>query len=53
MSGLLLIPAIVVGVVLLLVFISGFLRYIPNNSGWDCREARERSWVGKIGIYRA
>jgi uncharacterized membrane protein YqiK len=31
MSGLLLIPAIVVGVLLLLVFLSGFLRYIPNN----------------------
>ncbi len=31
MSGLLLIPAIVIGVVLLVVFMSGFLRYIPNN----------------------
>src|SRR5919206_4545086 len=31
MSGLLLIPAIVIGVILLVVFISGFLRYIPNN----------------------
>lgn len=31
MSGLLLIPAIVVGVILLLIFMSGFLRYIPNN----------------------
>jgi len=31
MSGLLLIPAIVIGVILLVVFMSGFLRYIPNN----------------------
>src|SRR5215216_7824742 len=31
MSGLLLIPAIIIGVVLLVVFMSGFLRYIPNN----------------------
>ena len=31
MSGLLLIPAIVIGVALLLIFMSGFLRYIPNN----------------------
>jgi uncharacterized membrane protein YqiK len=31
MSGLLLIPAIVIGVILLLIFMSGFLRYIPNN----------------------
>src|SRR5215218_5614337 len=31
MSGLLLISAIVVAILLLLVFISGFLRYIPNN----------------------
>src|SRR5262245_18351970 len=31
MSGLLLIPAIVIGVVLLLIFMSGFIRYIPNN----------------------
>lgn len=31
MSGLLLIPAVIVGVVLLVVFMSGFLRYIPNN----------------------
>src|SRR5919205_3098589 len=31
MSALLLIPAIVIGVVLLLIFMSGFIRYIPNN----------------------
>src|ERR687885_94279 len=31
MSGLLFIPAIVIGVVLLLIFMSGFIRYIPNN----------------------
>src|SRR6266487_2731350 len=31
MSGLLLIPIIIFGVVLLLIFMSGFLRYIPNN----------------------
>src|SRR5258708_29669641 len=31
MSGLLLIPVIVIGVILLVVFMSGFLRYIPNN----------------------
>src|SRR5262245_53839628 len=31
MSGLLLIPAIIIGFILLLIFISGFLRYIPNN----------------------
>src|SRR5688572_23871052 len=31
MSGLLLIAAIIIGVVLLVVFVSGFLRYIPNN----------------------
>jgi uncharacterized membrane protein YqiK len=31
MSGLLLIPAIIIGVILLVVFMSGFLRYIPNN----------------------
>src|SRR4051812_38387766 len=29
--GLLLVTAIIVGLVLLLLFISGFLRYIPNN----------------------
>jgi uncharacterized membrane protein YqiK len=31
MSGLLLIPVIIIGVILLVVFMSGFLRYIPNN----------------------
>ncbi len=31
MSGLLLIPAIIIAVILLVVFMSGFLRYIPNN----------------------
>src|SRR6266496_681261 len=31
MSGLLLIPAIIIAVILLVVFVSGFLRYIPNN----------------------
>src|SRR5215813_6517839 len=31
MSGLLLIPVIVFGVALLLLFMSGFIRYIPNN----------------------
>src|SRR5262245_6517329 len=31
MSGLLLIPVIIFGVVLLLIFMSGFIRYIPNN----------------------
>jgi uncharacterized membrane protein YqiK len=31
MSGLLFIPAIVIGVALLLIFMSGFIRYIPNN----------------------
>lgn len=31
MSGLLFIPLIIVGIVLLVVFMSGFLRYIPNN----------------------
>src|SRR5690242_10200977 len=31
MSGLLLIPVIIIGVVLLVIFMSGFLRYIPNN----------------------
>src|SRR5690349_1271891 len=31
MSGLLLFPLIIFGVILLLIFMSGFLRYIPNN----------------------
>jgi uncharacterized membrane protein YqiK len=31
MSGLLLVPVIVIGVILLLIFMSGFIRYIPNN----------------------
>jgi uncharacterized membrane protein YqiK len=31
MSGLLLFPAIIIAVILLVVFMSGFLRYIPNN----------------------
>src|SRR5205085_2386411 len=31
MSGLLLIPAIILGIILLVIFMSGFLRYIPNN----------------------
>src|SRR4029079_5859776 len=31
MLGLLLIPAISIGIVLALIFVSGFLRYIPNN----------------------
>src|SRR6185436_19338240 len=31
MSGLLLIPVIIIGISLLVIFMSGFLRYIPNN----------------------
>src|SRR5919198_6569344 len=31
MSGLLFIPEITIGVILLLIFMSGFIRYIPNN----------------------
>src|SRR5215211_3330859 len=31
MSGLLLIITITIGILLLVVFVSGFLRYIPNN----------------------